>query len=101
MGLKVIKISDEGYAKIARVASEQKTYLSDALDLVVFGKVDNEGRRVDSTDGKPGPTPSKARKRKQKTPAERGGYIGKDGKFHKWAGGIEGLTDENGIFEES
>ena len=38
--MKVIKISDEAYAQVCKIASTQRTYLSDALDLIVFGKVD-------------------------------------------------------------
>ena len=38
MGLKVVKCSDEAYAEICRVASENKTYLSDAVDIIVFRK---------------------------------------------------------------
>lgn len=54
MGLKVIKISDEAFAQVAKVASEQKTYLSDALDLIVFKKVNNAGKRIDSRSGQTG-----------------------------------------------
>ena len=37
--MKVIKISDQAYAQVCRVASELETYLSDALDQIIFGKV--------------------------------------------------------------
>ena len=37
--MKVIKISDQAYAQVCQVASELETYLSDALDQIIFGKV--------------------------------------------------------------
>ena len=45
MGLKVVKCSDEAYAEICRVASENKTYLADAVDLIVFKKVRDDTRK--------------------------------------------------------
>ena len=41
--MKVIKISDQAYAQVCKVASVQQTYLADALDLIVFRKVTLEG----------------------------------------------------------
>lgn len=46
MGLKVVKCSDEAYAHICNVASKNKTYLADAVDLIVFGKVNTDGNRI-------------------------------------------------------
>jgi len=40
--MKVVKCSDESYAFICRVASERKTYLTDAIDFLVF----KQGERI-------------------------------------------------------
>ncbi len=48
--MKVIKISDEGYAQVCKVASEQQTYLSDALDKIIFGLVDPSQQDKEAAD---------------------------------------------------
>jgi hypothetical protein len=37
--MKGIRISDAGYAKVCQVAADHQTYLMDALDMIIFGKV--------------------------------------------------------------
>ena len=50
MGLKVVKCSDEAYAQICKVAALNLTYLADAVDLIVFRRVDSEGKRIKGGD---------------------------------------------------
>ena len=45
--MKVIRVSDETYKVVCRVASEQGTYLGDALDMVIFGKVNLDGTKIE------------------------------------------------------
>ncbi|MBA7586287.1 hypothetical protein ES708_28284 [subsurface metagenome] len=40
--MKVVKCSDETYAFVCRVAAEKKTYLTDAVDFLVF----KQGERI-------------------------------------------------------
>jgi hypothetical protein len=63
MGLKVVKCSDQAYARIALVAAKQETYLADALDLIIFGKVNHEGNLTK------GVTHADSRATKGRTPA--------------------------------
>ena len=43
--MKVIKISDEAYAQVCRVAASEGTYLADALDIVVFKGVGTDAKK--------------------------------------------------------
>ena len=66
--MKVIKISDQGYAHVCQVASEQETYLADALDQIIFGKVLEDDKLAD--EGKSKKQGSRAANGKQDSPAE-------------------------------
>jgi len=44
--MKVIKISDQAYARVCQVAAEHGTYLADALDLVVFKGVGTDASKA-------------------------------------------------------
>jgi peptidoglycan hydrolase CwlO-like protein len=50
--MKVIKISDQGYAHVCQVASELETYLADALDQIIFGKVGEDACLADEEKAK-------------------------------------------------
>jgi len=43
--MKVIKISDQAYARVCQIASEHGTYLADALDLIVFKGVGTDAAK--------------------------------------------------------
>jgi hypothetical protein len=92
MGLKVVKCSDQAYARIALVAAKQETYLADALDLIIFGKVNHEGNLMKGV-------PHADTRGSQSGTAKRTGRAHKKPgagakKTASGYGGIEGLTKD-------